>query len=58
MRGGGADAVGFVFAPSKRRVTPEAVAAMQLADLGVERVGVFVSADAAEIVRSSAGGRG
>ena len=49
----GADAVGFVFAPSRRRVTPEAVAAMGLADLAIERVGVFVSAEAVEIVRSA-----
>lgn len=38
----GADAVGFVFAPSKRRVSPEQAAAIiaQLA-ANVERVGVF-----------------
>jgi len=43
----GADAVGFVFAPSKRRVTAEQVAAItkHLPD-GVEKVGVFHSDDA------------
>lgn len=49
----GADAVGFVFAPSRRRVTPEAVAAMELSGLAIDRVGVFVSADAEEIVRAA-----
>jgi phosphoribosylanthranilate isomerase len=46
----GADALGFVFAESKRRVTPQQVAtiAVQLPD-HVERVGVFYSRDAAEI---------
>lgn len=46
----GADAVGFVFAPSKRRVTAEQVARITphlAAD--VERVGVFDSRDADEI---------
>lgn len=46
----GADAVGFVFAPSKRRVTAEQVARItpHLPD-AVERVGVFDSRDAEEI---------
>ncbi|MEG9434932.1 phosphoribosylanthranilate isomerase [Edaphobacter sp. HDX4] len=46
----GADALGFVFAESKRRVTPQQVApiAAHLPD-HVERVGVFYSRDAAEI---------
>ena len=53
----GADAVGFVFAPSPRQVTPEQVA--QIAPLlpaGVEKIGVFVDAEFEEIasaVRSS-----
>lgn len=47
----GADAVGFVFAPSKRQVTAEQVAAIvpHLPD-SVEKVGVFMTHDAAEIV--------
>ncbi|MBW4040121.1 MAG: phosphoribosylanthranilate isomerase [Acidobacteria bacterium] len=46
------DAVGFVFAPSKRQVTAEQVAAItcKLRD-GVERVGVFAGAEASEIAR-------
>ena len=42
----GADAVGFVFAPSPRRVTPEQVAAItpHLPAL-IEKIGVFVDAD-------------
>jgi phosphoribosylanthranilate isomerase len=48
----GADAVGFVFAESKRQVTVAQVAAIT-PDLpqGVERVGVFDSRDAEEISR-------
>ncbi|ADR37647.1 phosphoribosylanthranilate isomerase [Oceanithermus profundus DSM 14977] len=47
----GAWAVGFVFAPSKRRVTPEQAAAIG-ARLGpfVARVGVFVDAPPAEVL--------
>src|SRR5580698_1522424 len=46
----GADAVGFVFAPSKRRVTPEQVREMtrRLPD-GVEKVGVFATNDPLEV---------
>lgn len=46
----GADAVGFVFAPSPRRVTPAQVAEIVprlLAD--IEKIGVFVDAQFAEI---------
>jgi phosphoribosylanthranilate isomerase len=46
----GADAVGFVFAESKRRVTVAQVAAITPhLPAGVERVGVFYSRDASEI---------
>lgn len=49
----GADAVGFVFAPSKRRVTAEQVAAITPhLPASVERVGVFDSVDAEEIARA------
>jgi len=46
----GADAVGFVFAPSPRRITPEQVAAIvpQLPP-GLEKIGVFVDASFNEI---------
>jgi len=46
----GADAVGFIFAPSKRRVTPEQVA--EIVDglpQGVEKVGVFHTSDPYEV---------
>lgn len=47
----GADAVGFVFAPSKRQVTVEQVAAITPhLPVTVERVGVFTSTDAFEIL--------
>lgn len=46
----GADAVGFVFAPSPRRVTAEQVAAIALElPETVEKIGVFVDATADEI---------
>jgi phosphoribosylanthranilate isomerase len=46
----GADAVGFVFAKSKRQVTTEAVAEIIVGlPVGVEKVGVFDLADAVEI---------
>jgi phosphoribosylanthranilate isomerase len=47
----GADAVGFVFAPSPRRVTVEQVAAITPhLPAGIERIGVFVNAELEEIV--------
>lgn len=46
----GADAVGFVFAPSPRRVTQEQVAAIVPSLFpSIEKIGVFVGADFAEI---------
>jgi phosphoribosylanthranilate isomerase len=50
--GAGADAVGFVFAPSPRRVSPEQVAAMvpQLPST-LEKIGVFVD-DSFDQIRS------
>lgn len=46
----GADAVGFVFAPSKRRVTAPQVAAIVQALPGkLEKIGVFSTHDASEI---------
>jgi phosphoribosylanthranilate isomerase len=50
----GADAVGFVFAPSKRQVTAEQVAAItpHLPD-GVAAIGVFATHDAEEIVAAA-----
>jgi phosphoribosylanthranilate isomerase len=49
----GADAVGFVFAPSKRRVTPEQVAAITPhLPPDVERIGVFATQDFDEIVET------
>ena len=42
----GADAVGFVFAPSPRRVSPEQVAAITPhLPTSIEKIGVFVDAD-------------
>ena len=55
----GADAVGFVFAPSKRQVTPEQVGRITARlPAGIERVGVFASepesmGDAAERITRS-----
>lgn len=47
----GADAVGFVFAPSPRRMTVEQVAAITPhLPASIEKVGVFVDADFAAIV--------
>ncbi len=47
----GADAVGFVFAPSKRRVTVDQVAAITPhLPASVEKVGVFTSTEPQEIV--------
>ncbi len=50
----GVDAVGFVFAPSKRKVTAEQVAEITR-ELPAElaKVGVFTSTDAAEIVQAA-----
>jgi phosphoribosylanthranilate isomerase len=46
----GADAVGFVFAPSPRQVTPEQVAAIvPKLPPGLEKIGVFVNATLQEI---------
>jgi phosphoribosylanthranilate isomerase len=48
----GADAIGFVFAPSPRRVTSAQLAALPLQSLGgARRVGVFVSQKFEEIAR-------
>jgi phosphoribosylanthranilate isomerase len=50
----GADAVGFVFAESKRQVTPEQVAPIVRALPGsVSKVGVFTSTDAEEILQAA-----
>jgi phosphoribosylanthranilate isomerase len=47
----GADAVGFVFAESKRKVTAEQVAAITPhLPVGVEKVGVFTTTDADEVL--------
>jgi phosphoribosylanthranilate isomerase len=49
----GADAVGFVFAPSPRRVTAAQVAAItRELPAEVEKIGVFVGADIEEIVET------
>src|SRR6185437_15788071 len=50
----GADAVGFVFAPSRRRVTPEQVARITpYLPATVERVGVFDSLDPEAIAEAA-----
>jgi phosphoribosylanthranilate isomerase len=50
----GADAVGFVFAPSKRQVTPEQVAKITLhLPLHVERIGVFPALPAEAIAQQA-----
>jgi len=50
----GADAVGFVFAPSKRRVSAEQVAAITPhLPQTLEKVGVFTSTDADEILAAA-----
>jgi phosphoribosylanthranilate isomerase len=47
----GADAVGFVFAPSKRQVNAEQVAAIvPHLPVALEKIGVFVTPDAEEIL--------
>ena len=47
---GGADALGFIFAPSKRRITPEqAQAIIRELPQKVERIGVFMNSTAAGI---------
>ena len=49
----GADALGFIFAPSPRRVTPEQVAAIVPAlPSEVEKIGVFVDAALDEVVET------
>jgi len=49
----GADAVGFVFAPSPRRVTPEEAAAITPhLPANLEKIGVFVEADFSQIVET------
>ncbi len=51
----GADAVGFVFAPSKRQVTAAQVAEItEKLPANVEKVGVFSTTDSAEIGRAVA----
>lgn len=48
----GADALGFIFAPSRRRVTPEkAQEAIRRLPAGVERIGVFMGATAEEVCK-------
>jgi phosphoribosylanthranilate isomerase len=50
----GADAVGFVFAESKRRVTPEQVAEITPhLTAAIEKIGVFTTQDADEILEAA-----
>jgi phosphoribosylanthranilate isomerase len=50
----GVDAVGFVFAPSKRRVTPEQVAEItRELPQALTKVGVFTSTDAEKILQAA-----
>jgi phosphoribosylanthranilate isomerase len=50
----GADALGFIFAPSKRRVTEEQAAAITRAlPATIEKVGVFTSANADDIATTA-----
>ncbi len=53
--GAGADALGFIFAPSKRQITPEAAQEIiRQLPAGVEKIGVFMNAGAhgiANVVR-------
>jgi phosphoribosylanthranilate isomerase len=52
----GADALGFIFAPSKRRVTPEQARRIVAAlPPNVERIGVFMNSTAAEIASITSG---
>lgn len=53
---GGADAIGFVFAPSKRQVTiAQAAKLAKSVPATVEKIGVFVNATLAEIEKTIAG---
>jgi len=50
----GVEAVGFVFAPSKRQVTAEQVAEMtRMLPEGISKVGVFTSTNAEEILHAA-----
>lgn len=45
----GADYIGFVFAPSKRRINPEAVCSIAAVVPNMQKVGVFVNAPLPEV---------